>query len=364
MSAMEHAGLKKILSHVGNDLTAADLFKARFGSSVGTTYTTAEVMKLWTTLERVPRAHVEQLAVSGFHEHAKNSQPYQGAYSPASRGITIEEGMIDNQTDSNPVYDRTDEVSTKMTRDEVKRAFGLDDKQVDQWVANGRLKRENDTYTVAPKPQPVRFTGVALHEVGHAVDAMLGSNTELVYKLADWHQFGDADFDVWASELGEWDRVSGEDKKKIRDAWTMWTNSSQGDGRPAKELDKLLGDDSGHPALDTKKYRGVGVIDFAADPDRGHRGAPFIRNGRAFMMNGGNQQRYSVPVSTMHASPSTYSLTAPAEWFAECYMTYYLTYDGTQQTSADKGKLLAPWIKKWFDEHIDKVGHNPARGSY
>jgi hypothetical protein len=154
-----------------------------------------------------------------------------------------------------------------------------------------------------------------------------------------------------------------EDKKKIREAWTMWTNSSHAGGRPSHELDSLVG--ANHPALDTTKYSGVGVIDFAADGDkRGSAAKPFIRNGRAFMMHSDYQQRYSIPLSTMHASPSEYSLTAPAEWFAECYMTYYLTYDGTPQTSADKGKLLAPWIKQWFDEHIDRIGHNPTRGSY
>jgi hypothetical protein len=360
MSAAEHAALKKILAHTQNDLGAGEVFKARFGSPVGASYTKAEVVKLWTTLERLPPAHVQELAVSGFREFKAGTRPYEGVYAPGDRGISIEEGMIDKKTE-NPVYDRTDEASTKMSRDDVKRAFQLDDKQVDQWVHDGRLAREGDAYTVTAKSQPDRFTGTALHEVGHAVDAMLGSNTELVYKMADWHQFGDADFDAWATELGGWDRVAPEDKKQIREAWTMWANSSQGAGRPAKELESLLGDQ--HPARDTKKYGGVGVIDFGMDPDgRGHSGAPFIRNGRAFMMHGAYQQRYSIPLTTMHVSPSVYSLTAPAEWFAECYMTYYLTYDGTPKTSGEKGKLLAPWIKKWFEEHIDKVGHNPMRG--
>jgi hypothetical protein len=70
---------------------------------------------------------------------------------------------------------------------------------------------------------------------------------------------------------------------------------------------------------------------------------------------------YSVPVTTMHSAPTAYAMTAPAEFFAECYMSYYLSYDGTPQTAPRKGELVAPWIKRWFDAHIDRLGESPRR---
>jgi hypothetical protein len=54
-------------------------------------------------------------------------------------------------------------------------------------------------------------------------------------------------------------------------------------------------------------------------------------------------------------------MTAPAEYFAECYANYYREYDGTPKTAKDKGASLAPWIKRWFDANIDRAGHNPQR---
>jgi hypothetical protein len=80
-------------------------------------------------------------------------------------------------------------------------------------------------------------------------------------------------------------------------------------------------------------------------------------------MNGATRANAGKKLTEL-ARASTYSLTAPEEFFAECYMTYYLTSDGTPGTAAHKGELLAPWIKQWFDANVDKVGHNPSRGSY
>jgi hypothetical protein len=248
-----------------------------------------------------------------------------------------------------------------MTRDEIKEVLRLDDTQLDQWVHDHRITRDHDVYTINPHPQPDRFTGVALHEVGHAVDAMLGSNTQLVFGLGGWRQYGDADFDAWATDLGGWDRVKPEDRDQIREAWTLWGNSSQAAGRPSRLISSLV--EVNHPAI-SASYAGVGVVDFATTEDRGGSDAPFLRNGRAYMMNGVYQRRYSVPMHTVHSAPSAYSMTAPEEFFAECYMTYYLTFDGTPATAAHKGELLPPWIKQWFDANVDKVGHNPSKGSY
>jgi len=358
LSPIEESALKRLCSTIHDAEIARALFRVRFGSSLSDTYDRKEVGRLWGVLERVPQAHVEQGAVSGFYENAKGAKGVEGEYDPSNRGINLEDELV-AKTSNNSVYDRAGP-TTQMTRDDAKAAFGLDDAQLDQWVRDGRMKRIDDVYEMNPAPQPDRFSGTALHEVGHAVDAMLGSNTELVYGLAGWRQFGDADFDAWAADLGGWDRVAPADKSKIKEAWLVWTNSSQAAGRPRGQLGTLAGYD--HPAV-AERYAGVGIVDLA----RGEQGSsdnPFLANGRAYILSGLYQKRYSVPLRTVHAAPSAYSLTAPEEFFAECYMAYYLTSDGTPTTADKKGALLAPWIKKWFDENVDRIGHNPKQNQY
>ena len=40
-------------------------------------------------------------------------------------------------------------------------------------------------------------------------------------------------------------------------------------------------------------------------------------------------------------------MSAPAEYFAECYVEYYREYQGTPETDVDKkGGHLATWIKR------------------
>ena len=112
-----------------------------------------------------------------------------------------------------------------------------------------------------------------------------------------------------------------------------------------------------HPAV-APRYHDVGVVAFAKS-GHGDSNNPYVANGRAYLLNGMYQHMYSVPVTTMHAAPTAYAMTAPGEYFAECYMSYYLPYDGTPATVTRKGELVAPWIKRWFDGHIDRLGEAP-----
>jgi hypothetical protein len=269
--------------------------------------------------------------------------------------VNLKEGLTDT-VGQNPLYNRTGDTA-KMTRAEAKAAFQLTDEQLDQWVADQRMTRKDDVYEMAPAPQPDRFSGTALHEIGHAVDDRLGDNTELIYGLAGWRQYGEADFEAWATDLGSWDRVKAADKPKIKEAWLVWTNSSNAAGRPGASLRDMVAWD--HPAIrDEYADAGVGVVALARG-SQGSSGDPFVANGRAYIMNGLYQKMYSVPMRTVHAAPSQYAMTAPAEYFAECYMAYYLTSDGTPQTAARKGELVAPWIKTWLDKNVDRMSHNP-----
>jgi hypothetical protein len=72
------------------------------------------------------------------------------------------------------------------------------------------------------------------------------------------------------------------------------------------------------------------------------------------------QRFYRVPEKTRNSAPSAYSMTAPAEYFAECYAEYYRQYTGPG-TEDKKGGRLAGWIKGWFDHNIDNLEYNPSR---
>jgi hypothetical protein len=55
-------------------------------------------------------------------------------------------------------------------------------------------------------------------------------------------------------------------------------------------------------------------------------------------------------------------MTAPKEFFAECYAEYYWEFKGPG-TEDKKGGRLPSWIKSWFDKNIDTLKHNPSRKS-
>jgi hypothetical protein len=185
---------------------------------------------------------------------------------------------------------------------------------------------------------------------------MLGSHTDLVFGLAGWRHFDEGSFAEWANELGGWDSISVEDKLEIREAWRVWLSSNTSTWGASYGPGELVGDD--HPAVGSR-YASAGVVKAAkANPQWP---APFVHGGKAWMVNHRYQELYSIPMKTMVAAPSVYALSAPAEFFAECYTEYYREVDGTPEGDKKKGGRLAPWIKAWFDAHVDRIAMNPQR---
>ena len=68
-----------------------------------------------------------------------------------------------------------------------------------------------------------------------------------------------------------------------------------------------------------------------------------------------------MPLRTSQVAPSDYSMYAPEEYFAECYVEYYREVDGTPEGQRKKGGVLPVWIKQWFDQHVDRVRFDPKR---
>jgi hypothetical protein len=326
-------------------IAARNLVEIRFGSRPGSTFSRDELVKLWDMLEHVPDAHIEMGAVRGFSE-SKNLG-YSGVY--GGEHITIEDNLI-NSNKPNTMFDQKRE----LTREQLKEAYGYDDQQIAAKVAAKEIDQletaKGKRYVIKPVTTKL-LDATVLHEIGHAVDDMLGSRTELVYGLAKWREFGEQDIEALAKDLGGWDRVTAADQTRIKDAWSVWLNSRTDDG-----IDKFVPEN--HPAL-ADKYRSVGIVELARKKQSPsmHLG---LMKGEYTLVNHKYQRFYRVPDKTRNAAPTSYAMTAPAEWFAECYAEYYRGYAGPG-TEANKGGQLAGWIKGWFDQNIDNLQYNPSR---
>jgi hypothetical protein len=332
------------LALVGDDATFTRLFGVTF-DTIGNTLPRAELEKTWKLLERLPEAHVDQHSISSFVGlDGKADNNTAGVYYPDSKNIKIQRGILEAKTPA--AYDR----NMSMTEEQAIEALGSRD-DLNRFVAENRIvQNPNGSYSFVQKEQIDLFPQTVLHEVGHAVDYMLGARTELIYELVGWTQFSSADVDGWARQLGDWDKVKPSDQRQIRDLWVSWLGGG-GAGAPADMVDK------DHP-VHAAQYADVGAVELAHDSmphvatEMGHNVAMARPSDQAF---------YTLSQRGYYAAPSAYSLTAPAEYFAESYANYYREYDGTPKTAKDKGASLAPWIKRWFDANVDRAGHNPQR---
>ncbi len=332
------------LGRLVDDTRARQLFRITFDTEVGA-FSRAELDKLWSILELVPHAHVDQHTISSFTGVAgKPDDTTAGVYRPDTQGIELQK---DNLTKRDAAeYDN----AAPLTEAQAVEALGSR-ADVDRFVAEGRMTKQPDgLFRFVRQDQLELFSLTVLHEVGHAVDYMLGAKTELIYGLAGWKRFASADFDGWARDLGGWDQVTEPDKKAIRSVWISWLHGG-GKGTVADMVD------SEHPAV-ARRYAQVGVVELAHLPVMNTLQPVHDRYAVA---RHADQEFFSLSAKAYHASPSGYALTAPQEYFAECYANYYREYDGTPQTAPKKGATLAPWIKTWFDTNVDKAGHNPRR---
>ncbi len=347
LTAAERRQVRQLFDSVTNDVAARRLFEIRFGSKVTSkTYTHDELARLWTLFERVPDAHIEQGSVTQLAETPAPSLPGQFG----GGNMMFVEGLTRDDKDNHQYSG-----NLQLTRAQLTTAYGYDDAQLEARIATEEIKKvetpDGTRYEIQKRiVKLLDFT--VLHEIGHAVDQMLGEQSELVYGLAGWRRYNESDVGQLAKDLGGWDRVTPADQQRIQDVWVSWMNMRTWDS-----LDTLIGDD--HPAL-SKKYKGVGIVDLGRSKEAPMAGEAPPINGHHVVANHKNQQFYRVPDRTRNAAPSPYSLTAPQEYFAECYAEYYYSFTGPG-TEDKKGGRLPGWIKGWFDQNIDTLKHNPAR---
>jgi len=341
LNVAEQHTLDQAARHVTDQATLRLLFAARFDAQLTPQYDLGETKKLWAVLERLPPAQVNQKVIKGFTEQTLKGAV--GQWDSGARTIDLDQPKLKGN-DTN--YDR----GVTLTADEVKAYYGLDDAGIKKAAdpKSGWLIFEAGKYHVKPV-EPKQFTTTVLHEVGHSIDDLLGSQTELVYGLAGWKRYGYDQFEQFANEMGAFEHVSAGDKPKIVEAW-------QQSLRAKTAVSKLVSAD--HPAMQDKHSPLAKWVD--KDKPFSHTDTSLKPVGdRVFLQT--PTELASLKKQGWDNAPSTYSMTAPAEWFAECYVEYYCAFDGTSETQTNKGGRLPNWIKKWFDEHVDKIRLNPQR---
>lgn len=343
----EEMTLDTLQLQLTNELPLQTLFKTRFGITPPSLNANG-LKTTYQTLARLPDAHVQQERIKEIkHDHVKGDEA--GYWNAGAGEIMISEGL---KPGDGP--EMLSPRSGLMTREQVRKAYGWDDATIDKHVADGRLE-EKTQGGVKMYELPVitldKYTQVLLHEIGHSVDSILGGRTAAIFDIAGWRQFDEGDFDRWAAEMGGWDKVSASDQKQIRQAWLDALKSKQS---VASIVDK------DHPAQ-AKKYEGVGIVDATRGGHTALYTGPITANGRSFVMQPYYGYFYSLKVEAASNAPSGYSLYAPQEYFAECYVEYYRLVDGTPEGNKLKGGLLPAPIKKWFDTHVDNVRFDPKR---
>ena len=339
LTATERHTLDEVAGHVTDLAVKKALFAARFDVAIEGSFDLDEVGTLWSIAQRLPAAQIDQQAIRAISE--KSIGPLGQWANP-----DIE---LDDDARRFEKKDTSADLGQKLTLDEVKRHYKMTDQEIA--VAsepNGWLTLDNGLYTVAPIHTD-QFTATVLHEIGHSIDTLLGEHTELIFGIGGWKTYGLDQFDQWAAEMGGLDAIDAKDRPKVTDAWkhALRVNKSAGD---------LVGDD--HPAMADENTASP-LVQAARDRHSFYYTSkePPVINDRVFLNRGGLLS--SIPNQTFQTAPSSYSLYAPAEYFAECYVEYYREFDGTKPSG--KGGRLAGWIKEWFDKYVDKIKLHPNR---
>ncbi len=358
LSPAEKQALHRLAKKLKDDDSRLLLLGARFGFSAGGKISGAAIERIWTTLERLPESHISEGTVQQLIGFDGTGTTTGGEYDNGS--IDVRDGLLD-KPDLVRFGDRQG-LKAWTTKEETMKNLGLDEKAFEEWLRDQRLTKTDvdgvDKFKLTTTIQPDALMPTLLHEVGHGVAHMLGNKSELIFDLAGWKAFSEAEFDDWAKELGGWGSVDPDDQKQIKEVWMMWLSSSRGDTAHESVGDMVPQD---HPAVN-KKYSGVGVVKLAQGKEMANRYDPHLYGDRAAFVSHEQQRWYTMSKRGLVSAPSNYALKAPAEYFSECYAIYYRDFDGDPKNADQKGRALAPWIKEWFDKNVDSVTHNPRAG--
>ncbi len=217
----------------------------------------------------------------------------------------------------------------------------------------------NDTMYNGPGQTPVTeryFDHTVRHEIGHSVDAMLGSRTSLVFNQAGWKEYGTSQLDQWIQTFDGWNPGGGAvptdpEKQQIRDLIMQLLHSGGGAiAGPGGQIGDIAPAD--HP---WKRFPKLSIVDAVTTQagtmtytDRHTAGGKIFSINyyyRRFMECGGNAGANI---------PRDYAMFSPAEWFADMYAEYYRNFNGTDDSTL--GGQCPGWVKSWFLSNVHTVG--------
>lgn len=350
LSNLDEVALSAIYTRLLTDSAALRVFSVRFGSAVDGEWSRAALNSMWGTLSRLPDRQVEANLAFGGLSRGQGDEDGQlgGKYTPGTGVVTLKGDAADPESRyENRPWQRKEQLGAQL---------GVDGAEIDRRVTAGRIETKQLSGVDVYRTKSVvgsKLTYTLLHEMGHAVDALLGSRTELAYAIGGWRVYDGGDFDGWAAEMGGWSggAVSPEDKVDIKGAFEQYLQSSGKIQGPTNQLSDLAPSDH---ALRKRSNQGAFLPAMSGRQNAFKYGTPTERNGRMYLMNFYYGKFMSYDAKIHGILPLPYAGFAPEEFFAECYVEYYR--DETQP-----GGNLPMSIKTWFDENVNRIGHGPSQ---
>jgi hypothetical protein len=350
LEAAEEQTLDRMRSRVRNPDALRALFEVRFGIKVPPEYDAAALDALYAIVARLPPGHIQQERIKKIAQQDLGAVG-AGVYAQGEGTVIIDDDIHPGASEETRY---PEDLQAWRTAAEMQQVYGFDAAALEAQVRAGRVQTEVAAgvtrYRMAEQKMDL-FTQVVLHEIGHAVDELLGQRTPPVYDFADWREYNDGAFEAWAAEMGGWERVTPADRAEIR---KVWIDAARG----KTTVDQLVGPD--HPAL-ASRYAGVGIVQSAVDGKAMRYTEPVQHGERMFVVGSYPGTWYSLSARAAQGAPSAYALHAPGEYFAESYVEYYRGVDGTPGSAQRKGGALAAPVKQWFDANVDRIKYDPHR---
>lgn len=205
------------------------------------------------------------------------------------------------------------------------------------------------------------FDHTIRHEVGHAVDAALGSRTALCYDMAGWFEYPEGSVEQFINDQsGFTDDAGGPaltvaEKRSITDALTSFMNTAGARiAGPGRSIFLMLPDNH---ILKTRPQLRIAKA-LSSTAGQMHYTSPHDDGTHTWSINYYYQRWMKVKSSAALTAPRAYTLFAPAEYFADMYAEFYRNYDGTPATEPQLGGNVPGDVKTWLMNNVHTIGYD------
>ena len=302
-----------------------DLFEVRFNLDVGQTLSTtktgidwssAGILRSWTILDTLPAGHVEN---SGSLDHwtrfVGGHAFYSGSRQEAGFGYNGVEGTTGTDPEGNPLD------GVKWFNSSVRHEVGH--------AVDDQLGSQTDDVTDARGPR------WETHSDQMALTAMLGAANSCISTWSDAAQ----KTEIEAALLDCMQNKTPDELRTKYEAMSFWSRLTSG------QQNDIWND------VISITVRDCGSEDKA--PWNNLSGMGYAIGGRHYQVRYDDWSRawVSYDPTALSQKASRYQFRAPGEWFAEAYACYY-----QPDTEGNTGTLLNevdPSTKRWFDTHVN-----------